>query len=214
MKPVTIIALVCVTILLGLLSACSSSPLTNLSGAWTDPKFKGMPLSKILVVGMAKKESSRSKFEQTLKKEIMARGGDAIASLDVMPAEEKIERAAFEKYFRDKNVDGVIVARLTGVTTTQEAIADETTPQVTEDLTGSFQVYYETAYGGTYTPPVIRETNEYSLEIRLFETKEGTLMWKGASRTVNPDGVSDLIDAVSTSIADSLVKAGMLKKKP
>jgi len=78
---------------LGVLLGCAGS--VSLVSVWTYPEFKGNQVEKVLVVGMAPREQTRSIFEYQLTNEFNTNGVNAMASLDGMPKDEEISKEAF-----------------------------------------------------------------------------------------------------------------------
>jgi hypothetical protein len=179
---------------------------------WSDPGYHAVAVDNVLVVGMAPRLQSRSVFEYQLAHEFNANGVNAMASLDGMPADEEISRDAFEEYFRDLNLDAVLVTALVRADTTK-IIVPGNSYEVQSGYYRDFWGEYHTQWTVHHEPGYIQETTEYLIESTLYETSEGKVIWRGVSRAVDPDQVSVVIEDLSKILVKRLGEDGMIVLK-
>jgi hypothetical protein len=69
-------------LVLALVGACQSTTLEN---SWRDAQYKGPPLKKLLVVGVANQATTRRLFEDGFVKELAEIGVAGVQSYDYIP---------------------------------------------------------------------------------------------------------------------------------
>ena len=89
--------------------AAACSPIKKLE-VWKAETYSTHP-QKMLLIAIAKRDSTRRQAENVLANQLVKRGLEAIPSYKVMPQEEKLDRQAVEKKVRELGFDSVLVAR-------------------------------------------------------------------------------------------------------
>ncbi len=201
-KLTTIITITCFFI------GCGGS--VSLVNVWTDPGYHGDNLEKILVIGMAPREQTRTVFEYQLKNEFIINGVDALASLDGMPKDEEISKEAFEKYFTGLNIDAVLITGLLRADTTETYVPGRMYSASTGYYYRDYYGYYHSHWGMYHEPGYFKETREYLIESTLYKTSNGKIIWRGVSKAVNPDKFMKLIEDLSKSLVKRLSKDGLI----
>ncbi len=198
--------------IIGVLLGCGGS--VSLINVWTDPGYHGDKIEKILVVGMAPRYQTRSTFEYQLTHEFNSYGVNAMASLDGMPKDEEISKEAFIKYFKDLNLDAVLVTGLLRADTSQ-TYRRGSSYAVSMGYNPNFYHYYHSHWAIYHELGYIEETRKYMIESTLYETTKGNIVWRGISEAVNPDNVIIVIEDLSKTLVKRLGKDGLvtLKKK-
>lgn len=205
------IALITATIaIIGVLLGCGGS--VSLINVWTDPGYRGDKIEKMLVVGMAPREQTRSIFEYQLTNEFKINGVNAMASLDGMPKDEEISKEAFTKYFKDLNLDAVLVTGLVRADTTETYVSGNSYA-VSSGYSRDFWGYYHSNWIIYNEPGYIQETTEYIIESTLYETANGKIIWRGISKAVNPENVIDVIEDLSKTLVQRLGQDGLVTLK-
>ncbi len=194
------------------LAACSGG--TKVEQYWQDENFEKGNISKILVVALHNKTWGRKAFELTMKKALEDRGVEAIASIEVMPEDKEISKAAFEKYFSGQNIDAVLVTRLISADEKTENVYNYTAYGVPyPSYYGGFYGFYVTTYNVVYSPGYTISQLQVNLETNLYDTKDAKLIWGAVSETFEPEDALDFIRSASSEIAKELDFDGFLKKK-
>jgi hypothetical protein len=195
------------------LSACASTFVST----WKAPDAQPLELkgAKVAAVVMMEGNASRRLAEDTLAKEITARGAQGIAMYsiipDAMPSNEPATRAALEK----AGIQGVVVMRPVSVNKDISA-----TPLMTYadphygGYWGGFYGYgWASPYSGTITSGGdIRVDTVVRVETLLYSLKQNKLVWSGQSKTTNPPEVEDFVRVLAAAAADELKKAGLLAR--
>lgn len=207
MKKIIILLLVSASII-SLFTSCASS--TKMAGSWQNEEYNGK-INKVLVLALAKQDWNRKAFEYTLRDEFKDYGLEAMATLDVITVDHKIEKETFAKYFKDKDIDAVTVSRVIGV--------DEKETQVYNSMYtipygyyNGFSTFYFNVYDYVYNPGYKITSETVRIETNLYDAKNGNLIWSGISESLDPDDIFDLIDNVSKLIVKEFDSLGYIKK--
>jgi hypothetical protein len=181
---------------------------TELSGVWVTER--PAPLSKILVIGVARTESSRRTFEDRFVEALGERGTSAVASYTILPGEGRIEEPAIRSAVREHGFDGVIVTRLLRIDEETEYVPPTT--RVAPGGYGGYGLYgyYGMAWSVETTPGYTITTQIVRLETNLYDVASDKLVWTAHSDTLNPDSPEDAIGSVTNAIIERLAEDGLL----
>jgi hypothetical protein len=191
-----------------ILSACK----TQMGSTWKDEAYEVEHFDKILVVGNSPNTSVRHAFERELTEKISKKGVTAISSLEVLPVDEEISRETFLKYFKDENIDAVLVTRLVDLKETAEFVEGETYVQPVSGYYGGFYTYYHSVYREVPDPSHFQTTKVYQIETSLFKVEGEKLVWHALSEAYNPTDALEVIDDLAKNIAKKLTDEGYFKK--
>jgi hypothetical protein len=61
-----------------------------------------------------------------------------------------------------------------------------------------------------YDPGYVRTDTILRVETTLYRVSDGTLLWTGISRALNPRGVTDLVRDVAKSVGEELREQGLI----
>jgi len=191
-------------------TSCGSTT-TEIIGEWSEDEYKTGSIDKLLILGIVdqKKPLLKRRFEDGLVDAFKGGGIDAVASMDFMPYDEIIDSTSFDKYFKDLELDAVLVSRLVGIDKERKVKAGFA-------YTIPYGSYYG-FYGHYYASVQYANSSSYLsknvvvvLETNLYETKDKKLIWSGISETIDPDKASDVIKSLGAVLADKLSSAGFL----
>ena len=140
--------------------AAACSPIKKLE-VWKEETYSTHP-QKMLLIAIAKRDSTRRQAENVLANQLVKRGLEAIPSYKVLPQEEKLDRQAVEAKVRELGFDSVLVAR----SISQKEITNH---QYGGVILGGTAVYsnggwHGYAYGYTYN-------REYDSDYFIISTK-------------------------------------------
>ena len=191
--------------------SCSATS-TEILGQWQKDDYQKGEIDKVLVLGIVdiEKPLLRRKFEDGMKKAFTDKGLEAIASMDVMPYDEVIEEGVFEKYFKDLDLDAVIVSRLVGLESERDYKAGYLYTIPFNNYYGFYGYYYAGIQYANSTGYLSKNV-VVVLETNIYETSEKKLVWSGISETVDPDKASDVINSFSKILVSTLDKEGYFK---
>ena len=191
--------------------ACSGAK-TDIIGEWQPENYKKGSINNVLVVGIFAKDKPllRRNFEDGITAAFNKDGINATPSMDHMPYDVTVDSTSFEKYFKDLNIDAVVVSRLVAVDQKRDY-------QSGYMYTVPFSYYYG-FYSFYYTGIAYANSSGYLsqdvvvvLETNIYETTNEQLIWSGISETLEPDKASDVIYSFGETLVSKLKKEGYFK---
>jgi len=117
-------------------------------------------------------------YENEFRQQLLKKNIDAISAWELLPENEKLNKETIEKYFKDQNIDAVLVTRAIG-TSTEETVYGS---GVSHIAVGSYGFYFSTAQI-YYTQSYTAEEKIVHMKTDLYETSEGKLIWRATSRS-------------------------------
>lgn len=198
------------TSLLLLITSCSTK--TTIIGEWQDDNYAKGSISNVLVLGIFSKDKPllRRNFENGITQAFKEDGINATPSMDHMPYDVTVDSTTFEKYFKDLNVDAVVVSRLLAIDKKRDYQSGYLYTIPFSYYYGFYSFYYTgIAYAnssGNLTTDVV-----VVLETNIYETADKKLIWSGISETMDPDKASDVIYSFGKTLTSTLKKEGYFK---
>jgi hypothetical protein len=178
-------------------SSCSSS--TQLENEWSDKSYKKEGFKKVLVLGMATKSWKKKVFENEFRTAFKKYNIDAVSAWEELPEDETLNKETFDIYFRDKNIDAVLVARETGMSTEETMYGGGTS-----FVAVGFHGFYVSTSPIYQVPGYLSEEKIIYMDTKLFETTEGKMVWSATSQSYEPKTTADVIKAVTYIVVDQL----------
>jgi hypothetical protein len=196
---------------LTIIISCSSTK-TDIIGEWQDDTYQKGNIQKVLLLGIVSKEKPllRRNFEDGMTKAFRDAGINATPSMDIMPYDVAIDSTTFEKYFKELQVDAVVVARLVAV----DAARDYTAGYLYTIPYNSYYGFYGYYYAGVSmanSSGYLSQNVVVVLETNVYETTNKKLIWSGVSETVEPDKASDVINSFGDELVGRLKSEGYFK---
>ena len=181
-----------------LLAACSS---TSLNSVYRDPKFTGGPFRKLIVIGLGASEGGRAQFENAVADKLATRNVLAVASGNLIAAQEDVTRAAVREWVQSDGYDAVIVTRLVD---TQKQTSYQ--PPTYTDFYG-----YWGNYGSYVTSPgYVLETTTLIIETTLFDASNGRVVYSAMSKSFQPSSRDQVIRELVPLLVNDMAKRGLL----
>ncbi len=194
-----------------ILSACASS---GFESTWKAPDAQPLEVrgSKVAAVVMMNNEASRRVAEDTLAREISARGAVGVPMYsiypDMKPSNEPAARAALEK----AGVQGVVVMR--PVSVNKDVVSTPVTYSAPM-YRGYWGAYYGAGWGtpwglATVSGGEVRTNTIVSIETLVYSLKQNKLVWGGQSKLTNPSSIDKTIEKLASSAAKELQAQGLI----
>lgn len=187
-----------------ILVSCSSS--TQLTDVYIDESYSGKEMKKILVLGLAKDEWKRKVYENEFRSQLLPRKVEVLVAWQELPKGEKLNKETFEKYFKDKNVDAVLVAIEGGESTDQTLYKGGTS-----NVYVGFYGFYVSTVPLFYNSDYLAEEKVVHMRTNLYETKDAKLIWSARSQSYEPKSTKDVIQKVSSGVVNELYVQGFIK---
>lgn len=186
-----------------LLASCASTPSnrSEILGSWKADNYDNK-LSSFLVISLSDEPGIREKFESIMASRLRQEGLHAVASSDIMTADEEIDRDTVRAAMAGKGFDGVLVSHLLSVE--RGAVYVPPSPDIT--FANSFN----------QNTPIVAEPGRMehnsviTMQLDLYDTASQHLVWSLRTQTVNPDNVTDAIQNEARAMAEDLRSKGLI----
>ena len=194
-----------------ILMSCSGAK-TEIIGEWQEEDYQKGNIDKVLILGIFNKDKPllRRNFEDGMTSAFKDGGISATPSMDHMPYDQAVDSTTFEKYFKDLDLDAVVVSRLVGIDQARDYKAGYLYTIPYNNYYGFYGYYYAGIQYANSTG-YLSQNVVVVLETNIYETKDKKLIWSGISETVDPDKASDVIKSFGSELVSKLKKEGYFK---
>jgi hypothetical protein len=192
-------------------SACATGGFVS---SWKAPDAAPLEVqgAKVAAVVMMKDQASRRIAEDTLAREITARGAKGIAMYTLLPDADPSMEAATRAALEKEGVVGIVTMR---PVSSEEKL--QVSPFIEPGL--AYRSFWGGYYGRGWGRPWIGPSligNEVSVdtvvsvETMVYSLKQNKLVWTGTSKTTNPPRVQKFVERLSAAVASELKKQGLI----
>jgi hypothetical protein len=187
---------------------------TTFTSKWRNPEasqlnFKGR---KVVALVLSQDESIRYSSEDTLARELTARGAVGVPAYTLIPKELTRDKEKAKAFVEKAGVVGVVSMRVAGkdkeISSTPGGF-NWGAPYYSSFWAGGG--YYGWAWGGVYEPSYLRTDTIVSVETLVYSLEQDKLAWAGRSDTVNPEKVGPFIKELTAKVAADLKKEGLIR---
>ena len=185
--------------------SCSQS--TRLTDVYTDETFSGKEFKKVLVLGLTKDDWKQKVYENEFRSLLVDYNVEVLTAWQELPKGEQLNKETFEKYFKDKNVDAVLVAIEGGESTDKTLYSGGGSSHV---YVGFYGFYASTA-SFYFNSEYLAEEKIVHMRTNLYETKDAKLIWSAKSQSYEPANTGEVIKAVSKNVVGELNRLGYIK---
>ena len=186
----------------------SCSPSTELTDIYSDQAFTGKEIKKILVLGMTTDEWKRKVYENEFRSQLLSHDVEVLMAWQELPKGEQLNRETFEKYFKDKNVDAVLVA-IEGGESTDKTLYTAGSGNIYVGV--GFYGFYASTASYYFNSDYLAEEKVVHMRTNLYETKDAKLIWSAKSQSFEPKNTGDVVKAVSKNVVGELNRIGYIK---
>jgi hypothetical protein len=141
-----------------------------LYSVWRDEGYIGH-INKVFIIGASPKPVIRRIFEREFVNQLKSRGVDAVASHQVIPSDEMLDKETIVSKIKGLDIDTVLITRVAEKKTLVRDFRD-------------WYVYYTGSHRRVFKEELV------SLETNLYEVRTGKLIWSASSETVLMEGRS------------------------
>ena len=184
----------------------SCSPSTEMTDMYVDEAFTGKGFNKILVLGLAKDEWKRKVYENEFRSQLLNHNVEVLMAWQELPKGEQLNRETFEKYFREKNVDAILVAIEGGESMDKTLYSGGGSSHV---YVGFYGFYASTA-SYYFNSEFLAEEKIVHMRTNLYETTEGKIIWSAKSQSFEPSSTGDVVKAVSSKVVGEIYGQGYI----
>ena len=181
---------------------------------WKAPDAQPFQLqgAKVAAVVMMRNEASRRAAEDTLAREITARGAQGVPMYQILPDGRPENEAQAKAALEKAGMAGAVVMRPVSI--------DKEVRSTPVTYSGG---YYGSYYGGYYghgwgspwgmgvaSGGEIRTDTIVTIETLIYSLRQNKLVWGAQSRTTNPREVEKLVHNLAGDVAEELAKQGLI----
>jgi hypothetical protein len=202
-----------IVLVVAMLAGCASGGFVS---SWKAPdatplEFRG---ARVAAVVMMSDQGPRRGAEDTLAKEITARGAQGVPMYTLLPnaspSDQGLARAALEK----AGVQGAVVMRPVSV---EKEVSSTPETYLDPKYSGMWGGYYEYGWNSSWGAPMVTGGDVHvdqivSVETLIYSLKQNKLVWAGQSKTTNPEGVNELVKKLAADAAAELEKQGLIRR--
>jgi hypothetical protein len=186
--------------------SCSSS--TELTDIYSDQAFANREIKKILVLGMTTDEWKKKVYENEFRSQLLKYNVEVLTAWQELPKGEQLNKETFEKYFKDKNIDAVLVA-IEGGESTDKTLYTAGSGNVYVGV--GFYGFYASTASYYFNSDYLAEEKVIHMRTNLYETKDAKLIWSAKSQSYEPKNTGDVVKAVSKNVVGELNRQGYIK---
>ena len=186
----------------------SCSPSTELTDIYSDEAFAGKVIKKILVLGMTTDEWKKKVYENEFRSQLLTHDIEVLMAWQELPKGEQLNRETFEKYFKDKNVDAVLVA-IEGGESTDKTLYTAGSGNVYVGV--GFYGFYASTASYYFNSDYLAEEKIVHMRTNLYETKDAKLIWSAKSQSFEPKNTGDVVKAVCSKVVNEISRMGYIE---
>jgi hypothetical protein len=181
-----------------LIPSCVSMRVTD---RWRDETFQVPAYKRIMIVALTKRADLRQPTEDEFKRQLKARGVEAVACYECIPDVDQLSREGLIKVGEGKGVQAYLLVRILRTEMRIESRQSSSMPSSTNLGMDSMM---DMNLSGSPDPPVSRRTEVATLDARLFDGKSTKLVWRSTIESVEPTGDGSGIAAFVRAVLDAL----------
>ena len=162
---------------------------------------------KVAAVVVTDDDNLRVSAEESLAREISARGPNAVPAYRIIPKPEVKKSEAAKGFFERAGVAGLVIMR-----PVQTDVSKVYSSAVW--ISGYYNYawdYWGTSWGAVYPIGGGRDERTITVETLLYDLSKGTPIWACVTRTKDPSNVQSYMKQLASDIVKRLQKDGLRK---
>jgi hypothetical protein len=164
---------------------------------------------KVAALVISDDDSLRVAGEESLVRELNARGMQAVATYRIAPKEELRRAETAKPWFEKANVEGVVAVR---------PVSSDTETYTTGTwVTANYSTlwgYYGYGWTSVYAPASARTQTVVVVETTIYSVPRNQLLWAAVSETNNPRGLRGFLEELSKEMVKEMQKQGLARSQP
>ena len=200
-----------VALLVAGVAACNKSPSsTTIQGTWKNPEYDGPALSKLFVVGVARKQANRELYETAMAEAVRQQGAEAEASFVAVGNSKRLTKSQGRAAIEAGNFDGIIFTHVLSVEDRLEYQEGKTTYAPTSNV-DLYMMDYDQRYETINEPGYYETKTTYNIETIVYEAATGKKLWWAVSETVQPESIDQSIRELADATAKRMKDEGVIR---
>jgi hypothetical protein len=165
---------------------------------------------KVAALVISNDDSLRVAGEESLVRELSARGMQALATYRIAPKEELRSADTAKPWFEKANVEGVVVVRPVSADTRQTYTSGTWVSTNYSTLWG----YYGYGWGAVYVPGSLQKETLVVVETTVYNVPRNQLLWAAVSETRNPRDLRAFVEELVKASVEEMQKQGLARRQP
>jgi hypothetical protein len=165
---------------------------------------------KVAALVISNDESLRVAGEESLVRELNARGMQAVATYRIAPKEELRTAETARPWFERAKVEGVVVVRPVSADTRQSYSSGTWVSSNYGTLWG----YYGYGWSAVWVPPSLQKETLVVAETTVFDLPRNQLIWAAVSETRNPRDLRAFVEELVKESVEEMQKQGLARSQP
>jgi len=202
---------------MGTTTAIGMTAVVALSGAVRfTSTFKSLDAGAVSFVGkkvaalvITNDDSLRVAGEESMVRELNARGIQGVATYRIAPKEELRRADTAKPWFEKANLEGVLVVRPVSV--------DRETYTTGTWVTSNYSTlwgYYGYGWSAVYVPASARTQTFVVVETTIYSVPRNQLLWAAVSETNNPRDLRGYVEELAKEMVKEMQKQGLARSQP
>jgi hypothetical protein len=162
---------------------------------------------KVAALVISSDDSLRVAGEESLVRELSARGIQAVATYRIAPKEELLEGETARGWFERAGIEGVVALRPVSVDTGRRV----TPPQWVSTSYSTLWGYYGYGWGAVYVPGSSRVETDVVVETTIYSVPRNALVWAAVTETTTARNLSSYVQELVKRSVEVLHEQGLAK---
>ena len=196
--------------LLATTTVLSAAP--KFSSVWKSPDAGSVTFAgkKVAALVMTQDDSLRVAGEESLVRELTARGLQSVATYRIAPKEELQSGDRAKGWFEKANVEGVVALR----PVSREKRTTYNPGMWVNPNYSTFWGYYGYGWGSMYIPGSVDQDTVVTVETTIYSVPRNQLLWAAVSETKNPKDLRKFVEDLVKESVKELHKQGLARQLP
>jgi hypothetical protein len=194
--------------------ACAAmlSAAPKFSSVWKSPDAGSVSFAgkKVAALVIAQDDSLRVAGEESLVRELAARGLQSVATYRIAPKEELQSADRAKGWFEKANVEGVVALR----PVSKDKRTTYNPGTWVNPYYSTLWGYYGYGWGSMYIPGSVEQDTVVVVETTIYSVPRNQLLWAAVSETKNPKDLRSFVDDLVKEAVKELHKQGLAKQVP
>ena len=165
---------------------------------------------KVAALVISNDDSLRVAGEESLVRELTARGMQAVAAYRIAPKEELRGAETAKPWFEKAAVEGVVVIRPVSADT-QEAY---TPARWVSANYGTLWGYYGYGWSAVFVPGGVQRETKVVVESTIYSVPRNQLIWAAVTETTNPRDLRGFVEELVKRSVEEMQKQGLARRQP
>jgi hypothetical protein len=182
------------------------------TSAWRSPDAGSVSFAgkKVAALVIAQDDSLRVAGEESLVRELTARGLQSVATYRIAPKEELQSAERAKGWFERANVEGVVAMR----PVSKDKRTTYNAGMWVNPYYSTFWGYYGYGWGSVYIPGSVERDTIVVVETTIYSVPRNQLLWAAVSETKNPKTLQLFVEDLVKASVKELQKQGLARNLP